>query len=173
MSTWLAIPALLVLSGKGTPKKPEAKPETKLVLNRALLMVEPKFWARHTGELERGQKVSVLESTGSWVKINDGHNHIGYVPVTTFVDEAVDASQLALKGDAPDSAPASAAQAANASRGFSQQAQQAAVDKAHMQAADGWLDKYEGKANGAALGNALANNEPGFITDGHLLGGKP
>ncbi|MBS2033105.1 MAG: SH3 domain-containing protein [Deltaproteobacteria bacterium] len=174
MSPWLVIPALVLLAGKGTPKsRSDAKGETKIVLNRARLMAEPKFWARHVGEVERGAKVSILETQSSWVKITDNHNHTGYVPVTTFVDDAVDASQLGRVGEVQDNAPVSAAQAANASRGFSREAQQAAVDKAHAQAADAWVDKYEGKDNDAALEKALAAKEPGFITDGHLLGGKP
>lgn len=160
MRSWMALAALvLAASGKG---------DVRVARNHARVLAEPRFWARHVGEVERGDKLAVLQHQGTWFKVQlKSRGTVGFVPESTFVDAAVTDSMLSGFDGSEGPRTATASQAANASRGFSQQANAADVSGAHLQQADAWITRYEGQA----LETQLAKKMPGFLADGRLPGG--
>lgn len=162
MRSWMAIAALVLAGASG---------DTRVVRNHARILAEPHYWARHVGDVDRGQPLGVLKQEGAWFKVQlKSRGVTGYVPQSAFVDAAVTDAMLAAT-QTDERREARTSQVANASRGFSTEAHAADVSKANLKEADAWIAKYEGAQNGAKLEQQLASDMPRFLADGQLAGG--
>jgi hypothetical protein len=156
MRSWIPLTAVLLAAA--------AKGDTRRVLNHAKVLAEPKYWAKSVSSVDRGQDVKVLGEKGGWIQV-ELNGRKGFVPQSAFVDDA--AGDLHFGAEQPPTQTASAAQAANASRGFSKEANAQDVSKDHLEAADAWIAKYE-SADAHGLDATLAAQMPRFLADGRL-----
>ena len=140
------------------------QPPQKLVINHARMLDQPRYWGRAVGDVERGMRVTVLEDRPAWLKVRVGQGSQGYVPRSAFEDALP--VELHFDGKAP--ATASIAQAANASRGFSKEVNEADIKKANLTEADAWIERYES----GPLVTELPDRMPGFLRDGALTGSE-
>jgi hypothetical protein len=141
-----------------------AGPPEKLVINHARMLDQPHYWGRAIGDVERGMTVTVLEERAAWVKVRTQQRSLGFVPRSAFEDALP--MELHFDGKAPTTA--SIAQAANASRGFSKEVNQADIAKANLTEADAWINRYE---TGPLL-TELPARMPAFLRDGALNGSE-
>jgi uncharacterized protein YgiM (DUF1202 family) len=157
MRLWLV--ALMLLGSGGSA----------VVQNPSRVLSEPKFWSRRVGDVNRGQPVTVLKAVGSWFEVRLGNQQTGFVPRSVFEKKEVELANMDLSSEAPQ---ASEADAANASRGFSNAAHAADVDKAHLQKADAVLASYLTGPKAAKLDATMAKEMGGFVSKGQLGGGS-
>lgn len=156
MNVAFLLTGLLALAAKGGQR----------VLNHARVLDRPHYWGRAVGDVERGAKVDVLESKGGWLKVRTGERGVeGYIPGSALEDMVP--VELHFANEGPKTA--SAAQAANASRGFSREVNAADVKKSNLSAADGWVHRYET----GDLERQLSEAMPAFVQEGGLRGGAP
>ena len=139
------------------------------VVNPSRVLAEPKFWARRVGDVSRGQSVTLLKSEGSWYEIRLANQQTGYVPRTAFEKQTAELANMSFEGAAPQ---ASEAQASNASRGFSKEANAGDVSKAHLEKADAALGAYMSGPAAAKLDAAMAKEMPAFVSSGKLGGDR-